>query len=168
MNLNRLTATEIVQSIASGRSTAEALMIDCLGRIRERDSAIGAFTVMDEDLALTRAHTADRASKLGPLHGVPFVVKDIIDTKDFPTSWGTPIYKNRRPSRNAACVQQLIRAGAIPIGKTVTTEFACFTPGKTVNPLIQRAPRAVRRAGRPRRLPMASRLWVSGHRPRHH
>jgi amidase len=72
--------------------------------------------------------------KKGILHGVPFAVKDIIDTFDLPTAWGSPIYAGFQAPRNASCVEMLLLAGAIPIGKTVTTEFAYFSPGPTRNP----------------------------------
>ena len=76
---------------------------------------------------------------------MPFAVKDIFDTVDLPTSWGSPIYAGVRPPRNASCVELLIRAGAIPIGKTVTTEFAYFSPGVTRNPHNLEQPRVDRR-----------------------
>ena len=74
------------------------------------------------------------APERGPLAGVPFAVKDIIDTCDMPTEWGTPIHRGRRPQRDAACVALTRKAGGVLLGKTVTTEFANLHPGKTRNP----------------------------------
>ena len=76
----------------------------------------------------------DTSGKRGPLAGVPFGVKDIIDTFDMPTEWGTPIHKGRRPGRDAACVALSRKAGGVLLGKTVTTEFANLHPGPTRNP----------------------------------
>src|SRR5690606_22749610 len=72
---------------------------------------------------------------LGPLHGVPVGIKDILDTVDMPTGFGSPLFAERRPRVDAAVVKLLRAAGAVIMGKTVTTEFAYFTPGKTRNPL---------------------------------
>lgn len=134
-SLNELTAAEIAQSVREGSLKAEAVVSACFDRIRERDAEIGAFECHDEDLALAAARRIDRDGHEGPLAGVPFAAKDIIDTKDFPTAWGSPIYSGFRPPRNASCVEHLLRAGAILIGKSVTTEFAFFHPGKTRNPV---------------------------------
>lgn len=134
-NLNKLTAAEIAQRVRAGSLKAEAVVSACFDRIRERDAEIGAFEYHDEDLALAAARRIDGDGHEGPLAGVPFAAKDIIDTKDFPTAWGSPIYSGVRPPRNASCVEHLLRAGAILIGKSVTTEFAFFHPGKTRNPV---------------------------------
>ena len=83
--------------------------------------------------AIAAARALDRGDK-GPLAGVPFGVKDIVDTHDMPTEWGTPIHKGRRPERDAACVALSRKAGALLLGKTVTTEFANLHPGPTRNP----------------------------------
>ena len=72
--------------------------------------------------------------QLGPLHGIPVAIKDIFDTNDFPTEWGSSLLKGRRPDADAAAVARLREAGAIILGKTVTTEFASFAPGPTCNP----------------------------------
>src|SRR5215470_5130862 len=86
------------------------------------------------DAALAAARRADATAPIGPLHGVPIAVKDLIDTVDMPTGYGSPIYEGHRPAADAACVALARTAGAVVLGKTVTTEFACFTPGKTANP----------------------------------
>ena len=129
-----MTATQIVADISSGKLTAEAVMTDHLARINARDSAVNAFIDFDPDRALKLARAADRQTKKGILHGVPLAVKDIIDTLDMPTAWGSPIYADFQAPRNASCVEMFLLAGAIPIGKTVTTEFAYFSPGPTRNP----------------------------------
>ena len=134
-SLNELTAAEIARGVRAGSLKAEAIVSACFDRIKERDEEIGAFECHDEDLALAAARRIDSDGHEGPLAGVPFAAKDIIDTKDFPTAWGSRIYSGMRPSRNARCVEHLLRAGAILIGKSVTTEFAFFHPGKTRNPV---------------------------------
>ena len=129
-----MTATQIAAHISSGKLTAEAVMNDHLARIAAREREVNAFIDFDAERALMLARAADQRPEKGLLHGVPFAVKDIIDTVDLPTSWGSPIYKGFQAPRNASCVEMLMRAGAIPIGKTVTTEFAYFSPGATRNP----------------------------------
>ncbi len=132
--LNRIGAAEIARRISAGQTTAEAVMQACLERIQAREPEIGAFTSIDMDAALEAARRADQDKPGGLLHGIPFGVKDIIDTEKFPTAWGTSFYQGHQPGRNASCVEMFLRAGAIPVGKTVTTEFAYFKPGKTANP----------------------------------
>lgn len=132
--LNTHGAAEIARRIRAGETSAEAVMEDCVARIRQREPDIGAFVQFDADRALNLARAADRGAPTGPLHGVPFAIKDIIDTADFATGWGSLIYEGCMPPRNASCVELFLRAGAIPVGKTVTTEFAYFHPGITANP----------------------------------
>ncbi len=133
--LNESSAAEIARRIRSGETTAEAVMAACLARIEEREGTIGAFTAIDPDMALAKARATDQhGSPEAPLRGVPFAIKDIIDTVDLPTAWGSPIYAGHQPVRNASCVELFLAAGAVPIGKSVTTEFAYFSPGKTGNP----------------------------------
>src|SRR3954453_19936614 len=101
----------------------------------ERDDAVRAWAHVDGGGALAQAHERDAApAPLGPLHGVPVGVKDIVDTAGLPTECGTRIHAGRRPAADAACVARLRAAGAVVIGKTVTTELAFFRPGKTPNP----------------------------------
>jgi amidase len=106
----------------------------CLERIAEREPDVRAWANIDPDRALAAARAADRASRDGPLAGVPFGVKDIIDTQDLPTEWGTPIHRGRQANRDAACVALSRKAGAVLLGKAVTTEFANLHPGPTRNP----------------------------------
>jgi len=132
--LNTLTATEAAQRIASGDLTAEALVRACLDRVAEREPVIGAWEYIDPDEVIAVAKQRDAEPSRGPLHGIPVGIKDIIDTADMPTRRGSPIYATNRPTDDAACVAAVRSAGAIIMGKTVTTEFATFSPGKTVNP----------------------------------
>ena len=132
--LNRFSATEIARQIAAGETTAVAVTEACLARIEERERVLHAWAFIDPDLALEQARACDRESPKGLLHGVPLGVKDIIDTHDMPTEMGSPIYAGRRPPADAACVALVRGAGAIVLGKTVTTEFAGSFPGPTTNP----------------------------------
>lgn len=124
--------------IAAGRVTSEALVSACLDRISQLDPDIGAFAWVDPAYAIEQARRADRwrqtGNGCGPLHGVPVAIKDIIDTADMPTENGSPIFSGRRPSADAFCVAALRSAGAIILGKTVTTELALLTPAETKNP----------------------------------
>ncbi len=132
--LNRLSAHELARLIRDGSTTPSAVMAAHLARIEAREGVIGAFQFLDAERAMERAGAADPIPARGLLHGVPFVIKDIIDTHDMPTGWGFETYRKRSPGRTAACVQAFLDAGAIPVGKTVTTEFAYFRPGRTANP----------------------------------
>ena len=132
--LERLSAAEMAHAIRAGETTPSAVMKAHLDRIAAREAEVGAFIHLDADRAMSRAREADRQPPKGLLHGVPFGIKDIIDTDDMPTGWGSDIFAGRQPDRNAACVRAFLDAGAIPVGKTVTTEFAYFRPGKTANP----------------------------------
>ena len=129
-----LSATEAAARIRAGTLTCESLMRSCLARIELRETQVGAWQFLDADRALERARAADRQAPQGPLHGIPIGVKDIMDTVDMPTGLGSPIYARRQPDWDAACVAALRAAGAIVLGKTVSTEFAYFQPGKTRNP----------------------------------
>jgi len=130
---NELTAAQAVARLSSGALTAEALTRACLDRAEER-APVKAWTWLDPEQALAQARAADRAGRPGLLSGLPIGIKDIIDTFDMPTEHGSPIYRGNRPFADAACVALLRRAGAVILGKTVTTEFANRFPGATVNP----------------------------------
>ncbi len=139
--LHQLTATEIVQAITAGETTSEAVARACLDYIAEREPQVQAWHYLDADLVLKQARSLDRRGTIGPLHGVPVAMKDIIDTCDMPTEYGTPIHKGHRPRIDAACVALTRRAGGLIMGKTVTTEFANRYPGKTMHPMDpQRTP----------------------------
>jgi Asp-tRNA(Asn)/Glu-tRNA(Gln) amidotransferase A subunit family amidase len=134
----RLTASEAARAIQSGAISAVQLVEACLARIGEVEPAVQAWQYIDEQhaLAQARARDLDRAEgrATGPLHGVPVGIKDIIDTTDMPTEDGTVLHAGRQPDRDAAVVAQLRAAGAVILGKTVTTECATYAPGKTRNP----------------------------------
>ena len=102
-----------------------------LSRISERDDAVKAWVARHEDSTILEAI---KKAPPGSLHGWTLGVKDVIDTADLPTERGSPIYANRSTSNDAACVAGARAAGAVVLGKTVTTEFALFTPNKTTNP----------------------------------
>jgi amidase len=129
-----LSARDAARQIAEGKLTAEALASAYLDHIAARESVVGAWQYLDRDQALAEARRRDAEAPRGPLHGVPIAVKDLIDTSDMPTVYGSPIYRGHRPAADASCVALARAAGAIVLGKTVTTEFATFTPGKTANP----------------------------------
>ena len=138
-DLTALSATAAATAIKEGAISSVDLVSACLERITEREPEVGAWAHLDPDLAITEAREADaqldRGDDVGPLHGVPIGVKDIFDTADYPTENGCPIFAGRRPERDATCVAALRAAGAIIIGKTVTTELALLTPARTRNPV---------------------------------
>jgi Asp-tRNA(Asn)/Glu-tRNA(Gln) amidotransferase A subunit family amidase len=133
-DLRTLTAREAARQIAQRRITAEALVAAYFDRIEAREAVVGAWQYLDRELALATARRRDAEAPRGPLHGIPIAVKDLIDTVDMPTAYGSPIYRGHRPAADASCVALARAAGAVILGKTVTTEFATFTPGKTANP----------------------------------
>ncbi len=132
--LNVLGAAAMAAGIASGEFTSEALVLDCLARIDARDDDIHAWAFVDAELALSQARARDSETPAGPLHGVPVGIKDVLDTKDMPTEYGSHLYQSNRPGGDTATVAALRAAGAVLLGKTVTTEFACPFPSVTRNP----------------------------------
>jgi Asp-tRNA(Asn)/Glu-tRNA(Gln) amidotransferase A subunit family amidase len=144
-DITTLTATEAAGEIGRGIISAEDYTAACLQRIAETDREVHAFVHIDPEHALAQARALDRkkanGERIGALHGIPVGIKDIFDTADYPTECGSPILAGRRPQADAAAVRRLREAGAVIIGKTVTTEFAYFHPGKTRNPRdLQRTP----------------------------
>ncbi len=137
-NLNQLSALDAASAIREGAISAEQLMAACLARVREVDGQVQAWAYLDADHALQRARARDDLRKegvpTGPLHGVPVGIKDIIDTADMPTEDGTVLHAGRTPAADASLVSTLRAAGAVIMGKTVTTELATYAPGKTRNP----------------------------------
>ncbi|HEX7000011.1 MAG TPA: amidase [Gammaproteobacteria bacterium] len=129
-----LPATDLAARLRNRELRALDVVEQCLERIGERDSSIHAWACMEPQRARERARALDAGPIAGPLHGVPLGVKDIIDTADLPTAYGSPIYAGHRPTADAACVAAARRAGAVVLGKTVTTEFAFLAPAATVNP----------------------------------
>ena len=132
--IHQWSALEIARAVAGRRITCEAVTRALLEHIAEREPVVQAWEFLDTDLAIAQARALDRSGAAGPLIGVPIGVKDIIDTFDMPTAYGSPIYAGHRPRRDAACVALSRKAGAVVMGKTVTTEFAVNYPGKTRNP----------------------------------
>ena len=138
MDITLISATEASEAIRAGRMTSEGLVSACLERIEAIEDGIGAWAYLDADHALKQACEADRIQRdgqtLGPLHGIPVGVKDIFDTGDMPTEDGTVLHAGRQPQEDATAVALLREAGAVILGKTVTTELAVYAPGKTMNP----------------------------------
>lgn len=124
--------------IRDGAISSEELVGACLGRYRELEPKVQAWTFLDEEHALAQARAADELRRsgeaFGPLCGIPVGIKDIIDTGDMPTENGTVLHAGRMPREDAAVVARLRAAGAVILGKTVTTECAYYHPGKTRNP----------------------------------
>jgi Asp-tRNA(Asn)/Glu-tRNA(Gln) amidotransferase A subunit family amidase len=133
-DLVALTATEAARRIRARILTSVQLVTACLERIHERDPALEAWVEVDAEFALAEAAARDAATPQGALHGVPVGIKDNADAVPFFTRFGSPIYRNNKPRRDAAHVATLRAEGAVILGKTVTTEFATFPPGPTRNP----------------------------------
>ena len=133
-----LTASEAAAEIARGAVSAENYARACLAHIEALDGEVRAFAHLDREHVLAQARALDERRTLGhpigPLHGIPVAIKDIIDTADYPTELGSPLAAGRRPRHDATVVARLRAAGAVIVGKTVTTEFAYFHPGPTRNP----------------------------------
>jgi Asp-tRNA(Asn)/Glu-tRNA(Gln) amidotransferase A subunit family amidase len=138
MSLCALTLTQAIADIRDGRISSVELVTACLDRVAEVDADIQAWAFLDREHALAQARALDEhralGRALGPLHGVPVGIKDIFDTGDMPTEFGSPLWAGRTPRIDAAAVARLRAAGAVIMGKTVTTEYAYFHPGKTRNP----------------------------------
>lgn len=132
--LTHLGAWEAAQRLTRRELRAEDLLRACLERIGEREPVLHAFAALDPQAALAQARALDVGAVRGPLHGLPLGVKDLFDTADLPTAYGSPIYAGQRPAADAAAVALCREAGAVVAGKTVTTEFATFHPGPTRNP----------------------------------
>src|ERR1700722_14065108 len=120
----RMTAAEASSLIQSRKISCEELVRSCLARIASRDTMVKAWLRIDPDHVIRRARELDKLPAKGPLHGLPFGVKDIIDTADCPTTQNSPIYDGMRVGRDAACVAVVRGSGALILGKTDTVEFA--------------------------------------------
>jgi len=138
MTLFELSATEAISKIRNGEITSEELVRACLNRIEEVDNDIHAWTHLNPDYALEQARELDvrrqGGDPVGPLHGIPIGIKDICDTSTLPTENGTVLDSGRQPNEDCRVVSLLREAGAVVMGKTVTTELAAYGPGKTRNP----------------------------------
>ncbi len=122
--MSQMTATEAAAAIAAGTLQVETLARSCLDKIAAREDVLKAWAYLDPAAVLRQARELDQTPSRGPLHGIPVAIKDVIDTRDMPTSHNSPIYFGHRPAADAACVETLRAAGALIIGKTETTEFA--------------------------------------------
>jgi Asp-tRNA(Asn)/Glu-tRNA(Gln) amidotransferase A subunit family amidase len=129
-DLHTLTATSAVRLIQDGKLRPEALMDACLAHIASRDPTVRAFAHFDP----AQARAAAASAPSGPLQGIPVGIKDVLDTADMPSQYGSPIWADHQPKADSAPVAWARRAGAVVIGKTVTTEFATRKPGPTMNP----------------------------------
>lgn len=131
-------ASDAARRMQEGLLTSEELVQACLERIRNVEPEVQAWAYLDEEHALAQARAADELRRsgqsVGPLNGIPVGIKDIIDTADMPTENGTVLHAGRTPRYDAKVVAMLRAAGAVILGKTVTTECAYFAPGKTRNP----------------------------------
>ena len=131
--LATLSAAAAARAIAARQISALELADALLARVAAREGVVQAWAFLDPDQILEVARQSDRSGS-GPLRGVPFGIKDVIATADMPTGCNSPIYADRRTGHDAACVARLRQAGAVIMGKTVTTEFAFVRPGPTRNP----------------------------------
>lgn len=132
------TARQYVDHIKLGELSSEYLVAHCLSVIENTDEKIGAWAHLNADQALSEARKMDdlrrRGKPLGALHGLPVGIKDIVDTTDYPTEYGCSVFANRRPENDAAVVERLKEAGAVILGKTVSTEMAFLSESNTRNP----------------------------------
>ncbi|MGY9054422.1 MAG: amidase [Alphaproteobacteria bacterium] len=133
-DLCSLSAKSLAAAIDAGDLTCEAVTAAHLERITSREPDVQAWIHHAPDQALAEARARDKGPRRGPLHGVPFGVKDIIDSHDLPTEHGSPLHVGRQPTADAACVAYSRANGGVLLGKTVTTEFAHVHPGKARNP----------------------------------
>tara|TARA_R110001606_G_scaffold89822_2_gene201455 strand:+ start:5481 stop:6773 length:1293 start_codon:yes stop_codon:yes gene_type:complete len=142
IDLNEMGLCQMLRAIEEGACTTESVINACFDRIEAREPDVGAWQVKrsrDEYLAYYQADKAFFDASL--LKGLPLGVKDIIDTEEMPTEMGSSIHTGRQPVEDATCVALIRAAGGIVLGKTVTTEFAYFKPGKTKNPAdLERTP----------------------------
>jgi Asp-tRNA(Asn)/Glu-tRNA(Gln) amidotransferase A subunit family amidase len=129
-----LSVRQLAQQVAQRTLSAEAVVRAYIERIGAQEAVVHAWQYFDAAQALGAARRLDAAGASGPLAGVPVGVKDVMDTADMPTTYGSQIYAAHHPATDSAAVAAVRAAGGIVLGKTVTTEFATFKPGPTVNP----------------------------------
>jgi Asp-tRNA(Asn)/Glu-tRNA(Gln) amidotransferase A subunit family amidase len=138
MSLAEMSAAEAAEELARGAIRSVELVEACLAVIEAREPTVQAWAHIDAEHALAQAKAADEArasgAPCGLLHGVPVALKDIFDTADMPTEFGTPVFDGRMPEHDSAAAERLREAGAVILGKAVTAELATFTPGPTANP----------------------------------
>ena len=128
-----LSALDLARAVEAGSITPRAVVDLCAEAIARHEAEIGAFVALD--VAAARCAAAVPGLRLTPLRGLPVGIKDIFDTADFPTQYGSPIYAGHRPKADAALVALVRRAGGLVLGKTVTTELASLQPAATRNPV---------------------------------
>jgi Asp-tRNA(Asn)/Glu-tRNA(Gln) amidotransferase A subunit family amidase len=134
-------ANETVAAVATGALTVADAVGACLAAARDGDAAIGAFRMLDERFVEEQVRRLELSGPIGPLHGVAVGVKDVIDTGDLPTGYGSELFAGHEPRRDAVVVERIRRAGGVVLGKTESTEFAMFRPTRTRNPVdLQRTP----------------------------
>lgn len=133
-DLESLSASQAIKALSKREIKATDLLLSCLDRIGQRENHVKAWTSLGKENALTRAKELDKGAFKGILHGLPIGVKDLYDTYDLPTSYGSPIYANHYPVADAVSITLIRQAGGIILGKTVTTELASFKSGPTTNP----------------------------------
>jgi len=139
------TLHEAARDIREGKTTPVELLDECLANIERRENDVHAWVFVDRDAA--RAQAQERTQELkrgasrGPLHGIPIAVKDIVDIFDWPTACGSKLWANSIARQDAPIIANLRLAGAVLMGKTVTTQYASFDPPVTRNPWnLQRTP----------------------------
>lgn len=134
-HIHKLSIVQAHANMRAGKLTAVQLAEACLARVAAREPEVRAWVHVNADEVLAQARACDGEARRSPLHGIPVGIKDIIDVANLPAEYGSPIYAGHRAQTDAACVAALRKAGAIIMGKTVTTEFAMRHPNKTRNPL---------------------------------
>jgi Asp-tRNA(Asn)/Glu-tRNA(Gln) amidotransferase A subunit family amidase len=132
--LNLLTAAELSGKLEQKQTTSVAIVQDCLERIAAREPDIRGWAYLDPEAALSQARACDAQPRRSRLHGIPIGIKDIFDTYDMPTAYGSAIYKDFRPTMDTAVVGLMRRAGMVILGKCRTTEFASPVPVGVRNP----------------------------------
>jgi Asp-tRNA(Asn)/Glu-tRNA(Gln) amidotransferase A subunit family amidase len=136
--IGEASVSQMLRELAQGRRCSVDFVEAALRAIDAREPEVRAFAHLDRGWALDQARQRDAARPSGPLHGIPLAVKDNFDTVDYPTEYNSPIYRGYRPQRDAECVARARAAGAVLLGKTVTSEFAHVNLGPTVNPVDAR------------------------------
>ncbi len=134
MSTGPQTGTEAIAAVATGAASVSDIVAGCLEKVRELDATIGAFRIINADAVRSAAKELDH-QVTGPLQGLVVGVKDVIDTADLPTAYGSPLFADHQPSVDADVVAALRRNGALVLGKTESTEFAMFQPTRTRNPV---------------------------------
>ena len=141
-SLNELGLCQMLALIGQGEVSALDVIHACFDQIEARETNLGAWqTRLSREQYVQQYHEQEDFYRASLLQGLPLAIKDTIDTRQFVTEMGSVIHHGRQPADNASCIEALVAAGAQVLGKTVTTEFAYFKPGKTANPVnLQHTP----------------------------